>query len=108
MTGVGPDWTPDRLWWLFLLDADGVEVGEVAAFGAGGEGDGELGWGGYLVALAAECFDQAVMARAEHQGGWGRVGGYGVDCVAAVDPTVVEDDDDDRQPVAADGFQFHA
>src|SRR5258708_22992816 len=111
-------------WWLFLLDADRVEVGEVAAFGAiggvddavdesgssrherAGKGDGELGRGGYLVALAAECLDQAVMARAQHQGGRGRIGGYGVDCVAAVHPAVVEDDDDDGQPVAADGFPF--
>src|SRR6478752_2304305 len=111
---------------LFLSDSGGVEVGEVAALGAVGgidnaidhgrtarhqrvgERDGELGGRCGLVALAAESLDQAVMARVQHQSRRGRIRGYGVDPVPAVNPAVVEDDDDHGQPVAADGLQLHS
>src|SRR5262245_63958334 len=104
-----------------------VEFADATALGAGGrvdhrvdEGrlagvhgrvDGALEFVGRcrLNAGAAECFRDLVVARALDEDGRGGVrtaGGIGVG--AAINAIVVEHDDADRQPVAADRFHFHA
>src|ERR1700732_3605549 len=85
----------DTVWCSLLADACRVEVGQMAAFSpvAGvdhavdksraarhqraGQGDGELVGRGRLISLAAERFDQAVVAGPRHQGGRGPVPGHG-------------------------------
>src|SRR4029450_11799263 len=60
-------------------------------------------------ANSAERFDDFVVARVLDEGGRRRVGTTaGIDVGAAVDAVVVEDDDADRQVVAANRFYLHA
>src|SRR6267142_2863609 len=62
-----------------------------------------------IVTDTAKGFDQLFVARLFHQDGWRGIGvAAGVDIVAAIDAAVVEDDGDDRQVIAADGFDLHA
>src|SRR5262245_471107 len=68
----------------------------------------QLGGCGGPVARTTECLDEAVMVCGGHQRGRRWVRRDGVGTVAAVDASVVEYDDHDGQPVAADGLQLHA
>src|SRR6266849_8238937 len=62
-----------------------------------------------IVTDTAKGFDQLVVARVLHQDGWRGIGATAtVHIVAAIDAAVVEDDGDDRQVIAADGFDLHA
>src|SRR5438132_2359932 len=64
---------------------------------------------GGIVTDTAEGFDHLFVARFFHQDRWRGVGATTtVDVVAAIDAAVVEDDGDDRQLIAADGFDLHA
>src|SRR5262249_6996972 len=86
-----------------------VDEGRLA--GVHGRVDGALEFVGLcrLSADPAECLRDLVVARALDEDGRGRVrtaGGIGIS--AAINAVVVEDDDADRQPVAADRFHFHA
>src|SRR6185295_10732967 len=61
------------------------------------------------IALSTARFHHLVVARILDEHGRCRIGGPGrVDVGAAVDPIVVEDDDADRQVVAADRLHLHA
>src|SRR3979409_1051929 len=113
---------------LFLANlALGIEVADSAALAAGcwiehrvderrlagihGRVDGPLQLirGSRVDAYAAKSLDHLVVARAFNEDGRrGVLGSRGVDVGAAVDTVIVEDDDADRQPVAANGFHFHA
>src|SRR6202158_4675498 len=123
--GAGP--RPRGLWPLFLLqDALRVEVADAAALGAGRRVyhrvderrlagvhrrvDGALQFvrRGRIDADAAERFHHLVVARALHKHRRRRIGAGRIDVGAAIDAVVVEDDDADRQIVAADGLDLHA
>ncbi|SPC14616.1 hypothetical protein CT19431_MP100198 [Cupriavidus taiwanensis] len=104
-----------------------IQVGQPAAFGAGRRIDDgvdqrrlaraqrfvhrglEFRRRGHVGTDAAEGFHHLVVARARHEGRDRRVLAAGrVHVDALVDAVVVEDDDADRQVVAADGLDFHA
>src|SRR3989441_7122474 len=62
-----------------------------------------------IVADAAKGFDQLFVARLLHQDGRAGVGATAaVDIVAAIDSAVVEDNGDDREAIAANGFDLHS
>src|SRR6267378_5217447 len=103
-----------------------VEVADAAALAAGRRVDRgvDQGWlagvhGGIHGALqlircrgmdadAAECFHHLVVARALDEHGRRGVRANGIDVGAAIDAIIVEDDDADRQLVAADRLDLHA
>src|SRR6202795_1662203 len=61
------------------------------------------------MAGAVERFDEFVVARVLHENGRrGISASAAIDVVATVDAAVVEDHDDDRQMVAADGLDLHS
>src|ERR1051326_2265305 len=113
---------------LFLTNhALRVEVADAAALGAGGridhrvdegrlagihrrlDGATELVGRRHVGADAAEGFRDLVVARAFDERGRRRIrAAGGIDVGAAIDAVVVEDDDADRQLVAADRLDFHA
>src|SRR5262249_56209919 len=87
----------------------GVGGGGVGGVHGGVDGALELVGRGRLSTGAAECFRDLVVTRALDEDGRGRIrtaGGIGVG--SAINAVVVEHDDADRQPVAADRFHFHA
>src|SRR5580693_4897967 len=112
----------------FLLQrALRVEVADAAAFGAGRRVDRRVDQGrlsgihrrvdrafqligrGDMDADAAERFHHLVVARIPDEDRRRHVrAARGVDVGAAIDAVIVEDDDADRQMVAADGLDFHA
>src|SRR5271163_2935420 len=62
-----------------------------------------------MMAAAAEGFDQFIVARPSHQNGRRGIGASAaVNVVTAVDAAVVEDHDDNRQMVTADGLDLHS
>src|SRR5208283_1149365 len=62
-----------------------------------------------VVTDAAKSFNQLFVLRLLHQDGRSGVGATSaVNVVAAIDSTVVEDDGDDRQVIAANGFDLHS
>src|SRR6202167_4349052 len=104
-----------------------VEVADAAAFGAGRRIDRRVDQGrlsgihrrvdralqligrGDMDAGAAERFHHPVVARIPDENRRRHVVAAGrIDVGAAIDAVIVEDDDADRQVVAADGLDFHA
>src|SRR6478609_1553967 len=114
---------------LFLLaeHALRIEVADAAALAAGSRIDHRIDEGrlaaihrfvhgalelvrrGGVYADAAEGLHHHVVARALDEDGGGDVRATGrIDVGAAIDAVIVEDDDADRQIVAADGLDLHA
>src|ERR1044072_6093654 len=111
---------------LLLQLALRVEIADAAALAAGGrierridqrglsavhrgvDGAFEFVWARRIDADAAEGLHHLVVARALHKHGRRRVIAHRVDVGAAVDAVIVEDDDADRQLVAADRLDIHA
>src|SRR5262249_35420683 len=103
-----------------------IEVADAAALAAGGrvehrvdegglarihrlvDGAPQLVGRGRVDADAAERLDHLVVARSLDEHGGRRVGAAAIDVGAAINAVVVEDDDADRQPVAADRLDLHA
>src|ERR1700739_4568940 len=104
-----------------------VEIADAAALAAGGgidhrvdqrrlagihrcvDGALELVWRRGINADPAEGLDHLVVAGALDEDRGRRVGAAAaVDIGAAINAVIVEDDDADRQVVAADGFDLHA
>src|ERR1700733_1880416 len=64
---------------------------------------------GYVMACAAESLDEFVIARGLHEDHRCRIySSATVHVIAAVDTAVVEDDDDNRKRIAANGLDLHA
>src|SRR5208283_2561714 len=111
---------------LLLQHALRIEIADAAALASGGRIDRGIdqGWlagihcrihralelvGGRRVdADAAERLHHLVVARAFDEHGGRGIGACRIDVGAAIDAVIVEDDDADRQIVAADGLDLHA
>src|SRR5258707_12319755 len=103
-----------------------IEIADAAALAAGGRIDYRVDQGGLarvhrrvhgalqlvgrrrIDARAAERLHHLVVARALDEHGRRRIGARLVDVGAAIDAVVIENDDADRQPVAADRLDLHA
>ena len=118
-------WLSESLDFL-LQHALRIEVADAAALAAGGrvdhrvdqrrlagihrlvDGALQLVGRGRVDADAAEGLHHLVVARALDEHGRRRIRASRIDVGAAIDAVVVEDDDADRQLVAADGLDLHA
>src|SRR4029077_13987493 len=64
---------------------------------------------GDMMAGTAESLDEFVITSVLHQNGWSRIStATSIHVVAAINPTIVKNNGDDGQGVAADGLNFHA